>query len=225
MPYYSPIQVKQTLERMVKVKNVLRVTTSILGQESVSSQLMDELLRKLGSAEEIDVVERNFQDQAIPHLDSSWLSALSTKEAERSAEQLDKVAFSDQLIAELKRADILVIGLPMYNFTLPSMLKAWVDHIARAGVTFKYTENGPAGLLKDKKVFLVTTMGGIHEIGKTDFLRPYMQQILSFIGLTDVHFITASALNMGAEYREQGLAEARSQIESVFDNLSSEMAA
>ena len=190
----------------------------------MSSQLMDELLIRLGSAEELNIIERNFQEQAIPHLDSAWLKALSTEDAERTVEQRAKVAFSDQLIDELPATDILVIGLPMYNFALPSMLKAWVDHIARAGVTFKYTENGPEGLLNGKKVFLVTAMGGKHEIGKTDFLRPYMQHILSFVGLTDVHFVTADGLNMGVEHRDQGLAEARSQIVNLVPDTPLEMA-
>lgn len=197
------------------MKSLLHITTSIMGEDSVSSMLMDELLAKLGAQDALDVTERNFAHQAVPHLDGPWLAALSTAEADRSSEQQAKVAFSDQLVAELQAADILVLGLPMYNFSLPSMLKAWVDHIARAGVTFKYTENGSVGLLEGKKVYLVAAMGGVHETGATDFLRPYMQHILAFVGLSDVEFITADGLNMGAECREKGLADARSQIANV----------
>ena len=207
------------------MKNVLRITTSILGEGSISSKLMDELLAGLGDREPLQVVERNFTDEPIPHLDASWLGAISTAEAERSAEQQEKAAFSDRLIDELRAADTLLIGLPMYNFSVPSMLKAWVDHIARAGVTFKYTDSGAVGLLQDKRVYLVTAMGGIHEAGATDFLRPYMKQIMAFIGLSDVHFITADGLNMGPERREQGLARASKQIVDILNSQGEEVAA
>jgi len=206
------------------MENVLRITTSILGEGSVSSELMNDLLIKLGAGESLDVKERNFTIQPIPHLDGAWLTALSTPDADRSSEQQAKVAFSDQLVAELLEADILVIGLPMYNFSLPSMLKAWIDHIARAGVTFKYTENGAVGLLEGKKVYLVAALGGIHETGATDFLRPYMKHIMAFVGLSDVEFISADGLNMGPERREQSLASARNQIASIASNRAEEVA-
>lgn len=207
------------------MKNVLRITTSILGEGSVSSELMDDLLAKLGAQERLAVAERNFTDEAIPHLDGAWLTALSTAEADRSQQQQAQVAFSDKLVAELLKADTLMIGLPMYNFSLPSMLKAWIDHIARAGVTFKYTENGAVGLLEGKKVYLVAALGGVHETGATDFLRPYMKHIMAFVGLNDVEFISADGLNMGPERREQGLASARNQIANIVSNRSEELAA
>lgn len=204
---------------------VLRITTSILGEGSVSSQLMEALLAQLDAIQPRKVTERNFADQPIPHLDAQWLAALTTKEAERSTAQQEKAAYSDGLIDEVLAADILVIGLPMYNFSVPSMLKAWVDHIARAGVTFKYTDSGPVGLLWDKRVYLVSAMGGLHEAGATDFLRPYMKQIMAFIGLDDVHFITADGLNMGPESRERGLSKARSQMKELLSNQAEEVAA
>jgi len=201
------------------MKNVLRITASIMGESSVSSELMDDLIAKLATQESLAVTERNFANESIPHLDGPWLTALSTAEADRSPKQQAKVAYTDKLVAELLEADILVIGLPMYNFSVPSMLKAWVDHIARAGITFSYTENGAVGLLEGKKVFLVAAMGGIHETSATDFLRPYMKQIMAFIGLSNVQFITADGLNISPEQREQGLASARSEIaNSVSDN-------
>lgn len=207
------------------MKKVLHITTSIMGETSVSSQLMDELLATLAAQATLEVTERDFSKESIPHLDGPWLAALSTAEADRNSEQQAKAAFSDQLIVELQAADTLLIGLPMYNFSLPSMLKAWVDHIARAGVTFKQTENGSVGLLENKKVYLVTAMGGIHETAATDFLRPYMKHILAFVGLTDVEFITANALHMGPELREKGLADARSQIAIAVSNREEEIAA
>jgi len=194
------------------MNKVLRLTTSILGDNSVSSQLMDELIAVLENNEQIHLTERDFAEAPVPHLDAAWLSALSTPAADRSEQQQENVAYSDSLIAELQAADTVVIGMPMYNFSLPSMLKAWIDHIARAGVTFKYTENGPVGLLEGKKAYLVSAMGGIHERGTSDFLRPYVEHILAFIGITDIEFITADGLNMGPEHRERGLAQARGQI-------------
>lgn len=198
------------------MNNVLRISSSILGDNSASALLSAELLQALTSQNEsLTVKERNFSATPIPHLDGQWLQAIGTAEQARSSEQKAMVAFSDELIAEVMAADTLVIALPMYNFTVPSMLKAWIDHVARAGVTFAYTEQGPKGLLKDKKVYLVTTMGGKHEIGVSDFLRPYMKLIMGFLGLTDVEIITASGLNMGPEQREAGLSEGRAQIADI----------
>lgn len=195
---------------------VLRLNTSILGQNSVSSALIQELLDGLGQGRELHVSERDFGTEPVPHVDSDWLQALMTPEAERSADQQRKVDYSDSLIAELQAADILVIGLPMYNFSVPSMLKAWNDHVARAGVTFKYTDSGAVGLLRDKKVYLVAAMGGIHEVGESDFLRPYMKQFLGLLGLDDITFITASGLNMGEQPRADGIAGAQREIAAAI---------
>lgn len=204
------------------MKNVLRVTTSLFENDSVSSLLMEELLAKFqAGGENFHIVERNFRENPVPHLDADWLQALSTPAVDRSEEQQAKVSYSDSLVAEIQAADTLVIALPMYNFSVPSMLKAWIDHIARAGVTFKYTATGAEGLLQDKQVYLVSAMGGVHEQGdtrekgQTDFLRPYVELIMGFIGLNDVEFITAAGLNMGDRQREQGLAEARAEIENL----------
>lgn len=195
---------------------VLQLNTSILGDNSVSSALIDKLTARLQAAgERLDITLRDFSQQAIPHIDGEWLQALMTPEADRSEAQQVKVDFSDQLIAELQAADVLIIGLPMYNFSVPSMLKAWNDHVARAGATFKYTDSGPVGLLDDKKVFLVTAMGGIHKVGGGDFLRPYMKQFLGLMGLSDITFITAAGLNMGEQPRAEGIAHAENEIDDA----------
>lgn len=201
---------------------VLRLTTSILGEDSVSSGLMEDLLAGLQEAAQRDgksllVSERNFSTTPIPHYDGEWLQAVMTPEADRSDVQQGKARFSDELIAELQAAEIIVIGLPMYNFSLPSMLKAWNDHVARAGATFKYTESGPVGLLGKKKVYLVTAMGGQHEAGGSDFLRPYMQHFLGFLGLDDISFITADGLSMGDEARAAGLSRAETEINNAIE--------
>lgn len=198
--------------------NVLRLTTSILGAHSVSTELLDSLEAELrAQGEELTVTHRDFSAEPIPHVDADWLGALMTPEADRTDEQQRKVDFSDRLIQELKDADLLLIGLPMYNFTVPSMLKAWNDHVARAGSTFQYTDAGPKGLLANKPVFLVSTMGGIHQQGESDFLRPYMQQFLGLLGLTDLRFITASGLNLGEESRAKAIADAKAAINEAVN--------
>jgi FMN-dependent NADH-azoreductase len=151
----------------------------------------------------------------VPHFDAERLAALMTAPPERSPEQAAAVAFADELIDEVVAADTLIIALPMYNFTIPSLLKSWVDHIARAGVTFKYTDTGPVGLLQGKKAYLVSALGGQHEAGVSDFMRPYLRVIMNFIGISDVEFISAECLNMGDEPREAGLATAREAIQKV----------
>jgi FMN-dependent NADH-azoreductase len=195
---------------------VLQLNSSILGDNSVSNQLVATLTERLQAAgEKLEIQQRDFSVEPVPHFDEQWLQALMTPEADRSDSQQQKVDFSDTLIAELKAADVLIIGLPMYNFSVPSMLKAWNDHVARAGATFKYTDTGPVGLLEDKKVFLVAAMGGVHKVGESDYLRPYMQQFLGLLGLTDISFVTASGLNMGEEPRAEGIARAEAEIDAA----------
>lgn len=195
------------------MRNVLRISSGLFQESSVSSLLMDELLQAMrADNQHFQLQERNFNIQPVPHLDGPWLQAIMTAPADRSEEQQLKADYSDGLIAELQAADTIIIGLPMYNFSVPSMLKAWIDHIARAGVTFKYTEQGAVGLLTGKKVVLVAALGGVHEEGVSDFLRPYMKQVLSLDGLDDIEFVSADGLNMGPQRREQGLAAARGQI-------------
>ncbi|MEX0619145.1 MAG: NAD(P)H-dependent oxidoreductase [Pseudohongiellaceae bacterium] len=203
------------------MKSLLLVKASVMSDASVSSQLADELVGELNTARvssgaaPFRVTTRNFDENPVPHLDNGWLRALMTPEADRNHEQQAKVDYSDRLIAELQQADVIVLALPMYNFSVPSTVKAWNDHIARAGVTFKYTASGSIGLLGGKKVYLVVATGGIHEAGKTDFLQPYMTHFLGFLGLDDIDLITATGLNMGDEARAAGLAAARAAVAGV----------
>lgn len=202
---------------------ILQLKTSIFDSNtSISNRLSDELTEAMSAilasrGEPVERVTRDLEQSPIPHLDSAWLEALSTPPQERSEKQRARVAFSDSLIAELKAADVVIIGAPMYNFTVPSMLKAWIDHVARAGTTFQYTEQGPVGLLNDKTVYVVTAMGGLHEVGQSDFVRPYLQTALGLMGLSKVQFVTASGLNMGPEKREQGIAQARERIAALAE--------
>lgn len=199
---------------------LLHITSSLFdaaGKQGVSTQLSHELIAGLRAADpSLQVHSRDYAQTPIPYLDSTWLGALFTPAAERTDEQARQVAFSDALIAELKAADVLVIGVPTYNFSVPAMLRSWADHVARAGVTFKYTDKGAVGLAGSKKVYLVIASGGIHEEGGTDHVRPWLRTFLGFLGMTDLEFIVAGGLNMGESARAQGLENARTKIAALL---------
>jgi FMN-dependent NADH-azoreductase len=150
----------------------------------------------------------------VPHLNGERFSAFIAKPEDRSAAQASVVAYSDALIAEIKKADVIVIGLPMYNFGVPSQLKAYFDHIARAGVTFKYTASGPEGLLTGKKVYVFATRGGLYQGTALDSETNYVRDFLSFLGMKDVRFVYAEGL-ASAEHKEAGLARAAEEIEKL----------
>lgn len=198
------------------MKTLLRIDSSLFSEQGVSHQLADELIEVLSQQHpDLSVMGRNLADENIPHLDGEWITALSTPEESRTNEQQKKSAYSDQLIAELQQSDAVVIGAPMYNFSVPSVLKAWFDHIARAGVTFSYTPDGPKGLLENKIAYVITTRGGLHKDKPSDTQVPFIRTILGFIGIDDVRFIYAEGLNMGNGARDQGLAEARQNIKQL----------
>ena len=151
----------------------------------------------------------------VPHLNGERFGAFIAKPEERTDAQHAVVAYSDALIDELKRADIVVIGLPMYNFGVPSQLKAYFDHIARAGVTFKYTATGPVGLLTGKKVYVFAARGGLYAGSPLDTQTGYVRDFLAFLGMTDVQFVYAEGLAVSPESREAGLAKAAAEIASL----------
>jgi FMN-dependent NADH-azoreductase len=155
---------------------------------------------------------RNLQAEPLPHLDDAVLGAFFTPADQRTAEQAAIAARSDALIAELQAADIVVIGAPMYNFGVSSQLKTYFDFIARAGVTFQYTANGAEGLVKGKKVYVVSARGGKYLGTPGDSQTPYLKTFLGFLGMTDVNFIYAEGLNMGADAAQAALAAAREAI-------------
>ena len=193
------------------MKNILKINSSLFATESVSKQLMEELVAQLAHDHD-PIVQRDLSQDGVPHVDGEWFAALTAAEEQRSESQAKQVAYSDQLIAEVQAADILVIAAPMYNFSVPSVLKAWFDHIARAGVTFSYTADGPKGLLTGKTAYIVTTRGGIHKDQPSDTQVPFIENFLAFIGIDDVRVIYAEGLNMGEDAREKGLAAARQRI-------------
>jgi FMN-dependent NADH-azoreductase len=195
------------------MKKVLVVNSSVSGEKGQSSQLIEQFVQALPSGfvrEDVNLVENSY-----PHLAMSEFAAWMTPASERSAEQQALANHSDQAIAAVSAADVILIGVPMYNFGVPSQLKAWFDRLARAGVTFKYTEQGPVGLLQNKPVIFFATRGGIYKDLPADSQTPYLKSFFNFIGLSDLHFIYAEGLNMGADSAQQALAAAKAQIVAV----------
>lgn len=196
--------------------NILHINSSIFGDNGQSSQLAAQVVARLQALNAgASVVKRDVVAEAMPHLDGVRMGALMTPAEQRSAEQQAVVDFSDALIAELQAADAIVFGVPMYNFTIPSQLKSYFDHVARAGVTFRYTDTGPEGLLKGKKVYVCGARGGRYLGTEADTQTGYLKVMLGFMGLNDVQFVFAEGLNMGDDSRTASLSAAQASIASV----------
>lgn len=174
--------------------NVLRIESSIKPEGAVSTKLMDEIIEKLG-----DTTVTTRDVSSTPAIDANWIGAVFTPAESRNAEQNDIVAYSDTLINEIQSNDVLVIGVPVYNFNIPARLKNWIDQIARAGVTFQYTETGPQGLIQGKRAILAFSSDGTAAGSDIDFAERYMRHILGFIGITDVTSVTAQQIAFGAD--------------------------
>jgi FMN-dependent NADH-azoreductase len=153
--------------------------------------------------------------EPVPHLTAERFGAFITKPENRSVAQQAVVTYSDTLINELKQADVIVLGLPMYNFGVPSQLKAYFDHIARIGVTFEYTEKGPVGKITGKKVYVFAARGGVYEGTPMDTQTSYVRDFLRFLGMSDVEFIYAEGLNMGPQSKQTALAKAEAEIARI----------
>ncbi|WP_107328587.1 FMN-dependent NADH-azoreductase [Metapseudomonas otitidis] len=198
------------------MSRVLIVESSARQQGSISRQLTAELIAQWKAAHPADeVVVRDLAQESVPHLDSDLLGGWMKPADQQNDAERAALARSNRLTEELLAADVLVLAAPMYNFGIPSTLKAWLDHVLRAGVTFKYTETGPQGLLSGKRAFVLTARGGVYAGGPLDHQEPYLRQALAFIGIHDVTFIHAEGLNMGAEFQEKGIAQARAQLVKV----------
>ena len=194
-------------------RTLLQINASLFAGNGQSSQLAERSVADYVAAHPGTVrVLRDVASDPIPHLDGARFSAFLTPAASRDAAQNAVIAQSDALIAELKSADVIVLGLPMYNFGVPSQLKSYFDHIARAGETFRYTANGPVGLVTGKKVYVLAARGGLYEGTALDSQTTYVRDFLRFIGLDDVEFVYAEGLAIGAEQKEAGLAKARDAI-------------
>ena len=192
---------------------LLKINASLFSNQGQSSQLADRFVAAYVAAHPgATVIDRDLAANPVPHLDAErFLSFLAKPEARSEAQQA-VVAFSDALIDELRQADQIVIGLPMYNFGVPSTLKAYFDHIARAGVTFRYTANGPQGLINGKKVYVGFARGGIYRDTASDTQAPYLKSVLGFLGMTDIEFVFAEGLALGPESSNKAFAEADAQI-------------
>jgi len=195
---------------------LLQINTGIFGDGSQSTALANAFSEQYQSEHaNTQVVVRDLINDPIPHLDANIIAAFASEEANRTAKQQAIVDASQALIDELDNADAVVLGLPMYNFNIPSQLKAYMDQVARAGITFRYTENGPEGLLRDKPVYVVAARGGFHEGQVTDTQTDFIKTFFGFIGITQVEFIYAEGLNMGDEVKEEALSKAKTNIQRL----------
>ncbi|WP_445398543.1 FMN-dependent NADH-azoreductase [Zobellella sp. An-6] len=193
------------------MSKTLVLKSSILGEYSQSAKLIDYMIERAG-AEGVQI--RDLAAEPLPMLDGAGAMALRGGD-QLSEQQQALLALSDGLVEELKAADTLIIGAPMYNFHIPVQLKAWIDLVCRAGITFRYTEQGPEGLVKGKKAVVVTTRGGMHKDSPSDLITPYLRTVLGFIGITEVEFVYAEALNMGEDAQKAGLDQARQSLEAL----------
>lgn len=196
---------------------ILQINGSARSEAGNSTRIARDIVARLRAENpQAEVVERDLARAPAPVIDETALGALFTPAEQRTPEQAARVAASDALIAEVQAADVIVLGVPMYNFGISTQLKNWIDAIARVGVTFRYTENGPEGLLGGKKVFVAFARGGRYRGTPADTQTPYLQTLFGFLGITDVRFIYAEGLNMGEEAVKQGFAEAEADIAAAL---------
>jgi FMN-dependent NADH-azoreductase len=198
---------------------VLHIDSSPRGADSVSRVLTGQIIDRLKAPEpNFETVRRDLGSEPLPHLSSDAIDALRRAEL-TTDEQRQVAARSDRIVEELQRADLIVIGSPMYNFGITSQLKAWFDTVIRAGKTFRYTDAGPEGLLKGKPAIVVESRGGVYSVGpRAEFnhQEPHLKTLLGFIGIDDVQFIHAEGLDMGPESRANGLAHAQGAVEQAL---------
>lgn len=206
--------------------NVLVLRSSILGAASASNQLIDETITSLSAKDpNLQIKQRDLASDPVPHFDGDAASGLQQEPS--TAEQRAARALSDKLIEEVQAADILLVGAPMYNFGIPSTLKSWFDYILRAGVTFRYSEAGPEGLLTGKTAIVVLSRGGYYSEGPAavmDAQAPHLRGLFGFVGITDQKFVLAEKLAFGPEEREASLGSAKNKIRKEFEALLGEPA-
>lgn len=188
--------------------SILRIDASARTSGSVSRQLTDKVVASLGAP----LVVRDLASTPVPQISEDWVNANFTPEAERTPAQARTLALSETLVAELEAADTLIIGTPIYNFGVPAALKSWIDQIARAGRTFRYSDDGPVGLLTGKRAIVVVASGGTKTGSEIDFATGYLTHVLGFVGITDVHFVTADQLMIDAD---ASMSTANAQIEAL----------
>ena len=194
------------------MSNVLVLKSSILADNSQSNKLADYAIEKLQGN---NIVVRDLAQNQLPQFDAT--AATAVRGEPKTDEEKQLLALSDELVTELKTADVVVIGTPMYNLNIPTQLKAYFDFIARPRVTFQYTENGPQGLLKGKKAIVLCTFGGLYD--EKNIVTQYMKAILGFVGITDVQFVYAQGIGYGTEAIEKAQASAKAEIDKIMTNL------
>lgn len=196
------------------MKKLLHIDSSARTTGSQSRQLSRYLVERLleGTTEPVEVIHEDIS-QGLPLLDETLIGAYFTPPDQRSEAQQAAIRLSDRLVDQLEQADTIVIGLPMYNFQVPASFKAWIDLVARAGRTFRYTAEGPEGLLRDRPVHVIVATGGVALGSAADHLTPWLRFVLGFLGLKDVRIVAADQLNRDAESR---LTEARARIDATL---------
>lgn len=200
--------------------NILRIDASARTADSVTRQLADTLLEQLQLQMPVRVQRRDVS-QGLPFINADWVAANFTRAEQRSAAQQQILALSASLVQEIQDSDILLITAPIYNFSVPATLKAWIDLVARAGLTFRYTSEGPVGLLQGKKAVVIMASGGTGIGSEIDFASPYLRHVMRFIGIDDVSFINAERYDAGDQQQMDGIAQ---QIEALTDEISRQAA-
>lgn len=197
------------------MKRILHLNSSIQGSESYSIKLGNAIVEKIQEKYPDSIVEEvNLVDLDLPHMNADVLQLFSISEEKLTAEEKESIRYSNEAVKQLFAADIIVIGAPLYNFTIHTALKAWIDHIARAGITFGYGEKGAVGLVTGKKVYIAMASGAIYSEGRFesyDFVAPYLRNILGFLGMTDLTVIRAEGVRMPA-VKEHALEKAIDSI-------------
>ena len=197
--------------------NILQINSSARSTGSASTRLADAIVARVQAANpEANLTRRDLAAAPHPVLDEPTLQALFTPADKRTPEQAARIALDDALIAQVQAADVIVIGAPMYNFGITVQLKSWFDAIARANVTFKYTEKGPVGLLTGKKVYVGLSRGGLHRDGATDSQVPFLNTMFGFLGLSDVQYVYSEGMGMGPEAVAKAQAQADAEINAIL---------
>jgi FMN-dependent NADH-azoreductase len=215
-PSFSTI--KTSLLKEHDMKNILVVLSSPRGGQSYSHQFASHIVDDLKSRHpDAKVVVRDVAKEPLPHVDEAFVSGRVLTHEKRSPAEAASVGRADVLLDELVAADVLVLAVPMYNFGLPSSLKAWIDHIVLPGRAFSYSEKGPEGLLKGKKAVLVVARGGVYDgaMQKLDFQESYLRSVLGFIGITNVHVVRVEGVAMGEAALKNAFASAKAQSEKI----------
>ncbi|GGP75081.1 FMN-dependent NADH-azoreductase [Shewanella ulleungensis] len=199
------------------MKNLLVVKSSLFGEGGQSTLLVDHFVSQYSKKYAgTQVVTRDLSKDTIPHLDQTRVAALFSQPTDRTTEQQIILDQADLLLKELSDADVVVLAVPMYNFSIPSQLKSWFDHLARAGVSFKYTETGPVGLLNDKPVYIMAARGGVYNANGVDFQTPFVTQFLNLLGLKQLNFVYAEGLNLGEEPKAEAIKQAMNRIDFLI---------